>query len=101
MAERSAKTKAWMVTPMTSSKKYTANAPGKPRYRHGAEWMMKMRSIMTRISMWPASMLANRRTERETRRMNWETYSRNTINPQRIAVFALKGGRPDGIQLPK
>ena len=54
---------------------------------------MKMRPSMTRISMWPASMLAKSRTESEMSRMNCEMTSSGTIS-------ARSGlGTPSGIQL--
>ena len=61
---------------------------------HQAE-KMKIRPSMTRISMWPASMLAKSRTESEISRMNWEMTSSGTIS-------ASSGfGAPSGIQLLK
>ena len=51
---------------------------------------MKIRPSMTRISMWPASMLAKRRTESEMSRMNCEITSRR--NDQESSP----SGRPPG-----
>src|SRR3954452_12116000 len=61
------------------------NAAGRPKNRQGGVWMMKMRPIIVRIRMWPASMFAYRRTERLMSRMNCEKTSMMMISG-RIAL---------------
>jgi hypothetical protein len=56
---------------------------------------MKIRPIITRMSMWPASMLAKSRTEREIRRMNCEMTSSGTMRKR------SGPGAPCGTQLLK
>ena len=40
----------------------------------------KISPMNVRISMWPASMFAKRRTERQISRMNWPRISSGTIS---------------------